>query len=218
MKIKLTFERCFGLFIIGYIIYIITISLLGISNPFWTAANSYTYSNDLKPFDAVIPDSLSYKNYNNLKDSIAIVRRLKNGDNFGGSGVNFLNLLATGSDISCDTCSLSWYRKHNDDDAHIQHYIRLSGWGLKIRRNLRESNDSVQFAWNIDSVQFYVNHAQGFVRKITTNPWPTNKKYPIKYHLVDELVKFRYSQREQCLMIPVTSSVKGILDIILGIT
>jgi len=54
MKIKLTFERCFGLFVIGYIIYIITLSLLGISNPFWTAAgNDYLYSNNLKPFDAV---------------------------------------------------------------------------------------------------------------------------------------------------------------------
>jgi len=168
------------------------------------------------PFDAVIPDSLSYKKYNYLKDSVSTIRTLKNGDYFSGSSVNFFNLLGTGSCISCDTCSLSWYL-HDDNIANRQYYIKLPGWGLKIRQKLHQSQDSVQFSFDIDSVQFYVNHGQAFVRKIATISSPAQKKYEVKYHLVDEPVKFRYSQRDQCLMIMISESVKNALDITFGI-
>src|ERR1700712_3066875 len=65
---------------------------------------------NLKPIDATIPDTLGYKKYNQLADSVRVIRRLKNGEHFSGGGVNFGSICTTAS-VYCDTCNLKWYYK-----------------------------------------------------------------------------------------------------------
>ncbi len=55
-------------FVIGYILYVVVLIVLGLPNPFYKAEqNNIGYDSILKPFDPVIPDSVSYKQYFNLK-------------------------------------------------------------------------------------------------------------------------------------------------------
>jgi hypothetical protein len=226
MKIKkLSTNQIFGLIIIGYILYIVTLSLLGISNSFWTAAsNPVVYRDTLKPIDALIPDTVPFKKYNKLKDSIIRIRDLKNGDSWPADGTSFYisGLIGTSSSLSCDTCSLKMFDEamaKNTNKVPVRYYINLPAWTLNVK-NTTYTDDIDERPWtlrtvfNPDSVQFYVSHDQAYLRKIVPKQQLTIKNDQVKYKIVDVPVKFRYNKQNKWLMIPVSKSTKKTLDIV----
>ncbi len=209
MKIKLKGSWIIGLFIISYIVYIIILAVLGLPNSFYKSGPDYVNYNDsanLKPFDRIVSDSVSYRKYNKMTDSIKTIRDIKNGDYFATSS-QFLLVLGTGSSIECDTCSLKWLHK-NDKPLNELYYILLPSWKLNIKSE--QDGD-----WTRDSVQFYVEHNQAYVRKFITYLPSLRGNDRQSYHMVDIPVKFRYNTRSQCVMIPVSKSIKQILDVVL---
>ena len=215
MKLKLEARWIVGSFIISYIAYIVILAVLGLPNPVYKSSPQYVrYENNLKLIDPIIPDSISYQKYNELKDSIKTMRQLKNGDFFGVNSVYFLQIMGTGGSIECDTCSLKWFNetyswhKHNEVLNTI-YYIELQTWKL----NYKSDPDR---AWTRDSVHFYVEHGQAYIRKFIINK-PLSKDNNRQYHMVDVPVKFRYSMEHQCVTIPVSKTVKHTMDIVLGI-
>ncbi len=227
MKIKnLNTNQIFGLIIIGYILYIVTLSLLGISNSVWTAAsNPVVYRDTLKPIDALIPDTVPFKKYNKLKDSIKTIRDLKNGDSWMADGVssNISGLIGTSSSLYCDTCSLKMYNDDlsvNTNIIPVRYYMNLSAWTLNVK-NTTYIDDTDGGFWNFrtvftsDSVQFYVSHDQAYLRKVVPKQQVTKEDNQVKKKVVDVPVKFRYSKQNKCLMIPVSKSTKKTLDIVI---
>lgn len=203
-------------FILSYIIYVIILALLGLPNPVYKSSLNFISSDkDLKPIDTVIPDTISYRKYNALKDSTSIIRDLKNADYHPNEGINFSDLIATGSSVVCDTCSLSWFRntymqEKNDKPLKQLYYIQLPSWQI----NNKQKGDDW---WTKDSVQFYVEHDQTYIRKYVTYSPKSNESTRSQYQMVDVPVKFRYNTRQQCVMIPVSESVKKAVNIIFGI-
>jgi len=219
MKLKLKTNWIIGLIIICYVGYITTLCFRGISNPFYTFSLRYVnYIDTLKPIDAVVPDSVSYKKYNHLKDSIAIVRNLKNGDLYlRGFATNCMNLFGTWSSLYCTNCSLTWFNKHIynlDGKSPERYYIKLPGWKLNIKTT-NTSTDTFQNTAGIDSVQFYVENGKSYIRKlIPAQPYPRDN-HDIKYRMVDMPVKFSYHRYDQSLMIPINKSTSNTISVII---
>ncbi len=221
MKIKLNLNLVVNTIFIGCIVFFIAL-LLGslyftkISNFMrqTTPANDvYKWvGSDLNPIDATIPDSLNHLEYNNKKDSVRIIRSLKDGDYPIGSSVSEANLLSTSQNLYCDTCSLKWFYNRvfkSDTNTNIRYYIKLSGW--KVKQAMWADND-------IDSVRYYVKSDQAYLRKTIEIPDKAgNPKLHVR-SIVDVPVKFRYSQRDQCLMIPTSKSTETIVYIVLLVT
>jgi len=227
MKIKnLSTNQIFGFIIIGYILYIVTLSLLGISNSVWTAAPiPVVYSDTLKPIDALIPDTVPFKKYNKLRDSIIKIRELKNGDSWLGDGVSsyISGLIGTSSSLACDTCSLKFFYEvlsKNINKIPVRYYMNLPAWTLNVK-NTTYTDDTGESSWtshavfNSDSVQFFVRNDQAYLRKIVPKPRLTKEDNQAKYEAVDVPVKFRYNKQNKCLMIPVNKSTKKTLDIVM---
>jgi len=219
MKIKLSTNQIFALLVTAYIIYIVTLSLLGISNPVWKSVpNGTFYSDNLQPIDTNISDTLPFNQYNKLKDSTIIIRSLKNGDGFlRGGAANLDFFLGTWSSLACDTCSLKWFNKHvfeTADKSHILYYVKLPAWTLKIKKNTFTDtyNSSPYYTEDTDSVQFYVKDNQAYVRKLINKKLSLNSSYP-PYRTVDIPVNFRYNTADKCLMIPISETTKNILNI-----
>jgi len=216
MKIKLEARWTVGLFIFSYIAYIVILAVLGLPNPVYKSSPQYVkYDNDLKPIDPIIPDSISYRKYNELKDSIKTIRQLKNGDFFGANSVYFLTILGTGGNIECDTCSLKWFNHTYSQPEHDKilntiYCIELQSWKLNYKSDLDR-------AWTRDSVQFYVEHGQAYIRKFIINKQFSKDMNNRLYRMVNVPVKFRYNVSNQCVMIPVSKTVKHTMDIVLGI-
>jgi hypothetical protein len=217
MKIKLKGSWIIALFIISYIVYIVILAVLGLPNSFYKSAPDYVNYNDsanLKPFDMVISDSVSFRKYRTMMDSINTIRDLKNGDYWGVNSIYFPSVLGTGGSIECDTCSLKWFKdtyswhKHDEILKSI-YYIKLLSWKLNDK-------SGPDWEWTRDSVQFYVEHNQPYIRKFVNNSLMQNHQRKL-YHMVDIPVKFRFSIKEHCVMIPVSKTTKHIMDIVLGI-
>lgn len=168
--------------------------------------SSYT-TNALRPIDENVPDSISHHQYIKLKDSIRIIRGLKNGDGFGGEGDISFGFIGTGGGILCDTCGLKWYRDQRfRDETHQQYYIKLPFWKLK--------NANYEWYFN-DSVKFFVLNRQSYIRKEVIDKSVKSKNGSInnRIHLTDIPVKFKYDEQTQCLMIPVSKQAKHVTQI-----
>lgn len=214
MKINLNTNQVLNLIIIGYILYIVIISSLGISNAFWVADinNRFNYDNKLKPIDARIPDSLSFYRYNEMEDSVKIIRRFKNGEGMATGLESHMGFIETINASFCDTCSLK-YLKDNayENIGTTQRYIKLLGW------KVRSSNSERLYT---DSVQFHVEHGQSYIRKLAQVSTTINSdslKSFYKYYTIDVPVKFRYDRVKECMMIPIGKSTKLVLDIVLDL-
>jgi len=219
MKIKLGTDKIFYLIILSYVAYITILIINHQPNPFWGFGFPTTaiYKNDLKPIDENIPDTIPFKKYQKLKDSINTIRDVKNGDEFlAGGSANFPGWVSTWCSRSCDTCSLKWLNRllAFEDTSHIQYYIRLNGWTLKTKARVFTQADtsSVRFWDGPDSVEFYVKGKQSYLRKVLKKNY--RGKDGTDYYLVDIPVKYRFSYKEKCLMIPISRNAKKTLDIV----
>src|ERR1035437_5953326 len=91
MKIKFNTNLIINIIIIGYTIFLVINAVYtSYSDPFARKGNGIVDNteNNLKPIYPYISDSLSYRQYTKLKDSISKLRRYKNGNyNIGGTPV-----------------------------------------------------------------------------------------------------------------------------------
>ncbi|MBK0379643.1 DUF2975 domain-containing protein [Mucilaginibacter segetis] len=156
----------------------------------------YVTEDYLKPIEPVVSDSLPYSEYKELSKKAEKIRDLKNGDwlHFGGIGI--AEVIGTGGAMYCDTCTMA---NTTDIPGVKQDYILLHGWTLKPE------------SWIYDDIVFHIENGQSYIRKTVKD----KRKYGFKR--VDVPVKFRYSRTDDCLMIPISSSLKMILNIVLGV-
>jgi len=207
MKIKLNTNLLINLVIVIYITFLLVLYVFSSYN--YPPKSSIYVLNNLKPIDTTLSDSLSYRQYNKLNDSIKQVRNFKNGDFTSGNGF-YIGFIGTTASISCDTCTFKWHIWHGfNDKANEHYYIKLMFWKIKNTESI---------FWYADSVQFHVEHEQSFLRKVIMGSPKIKDKYGNFYHgrLVDVPVKFRYNSRDQSLLIPVSKSTKNIFDYVFG--
>ncbi|HZX59479.1 MAG TPA: DUF2975 domain-containing protein, partial [Mucilaginibacter sp.] len=86
-------------------------------------------------------------------------------------------------------------------------YLILPSWKLNIQV------DTDHFETN-DSVQFFVEHNQAYVRKFVKLAYAP-KDASHSYRMIDEPVRFRYNFKNQCVMIPVSKMTAHITGTIL---
>lgn len=133
-----------------------------------------------------LPDSLPYKKFETLKDSILTMRNLRNGYGFDHDNGQFA-YLGTQISIACDTCSYAWYK--NNIQGYNKNYIKLNAWGVKK-----------EFPYIKGDGIFYVKNKQGYLRKAV----PV-KNSDSKFNIVDVPVKFRYNTKDDAILIPVSA-------------
>ncbi|EHQ29232.1 DUF2975 domain-containing protein [Mucilaginibacter paludis] len=213
MKIELNTNLLVNIVIIMYAIFVAsTFAMLYTwGSVKGTASSDETSSwiENLKSIDEQLPDSIPYRKYLQLRDSIKMVRALKNGYNLAGGSAQIGYIIGTyDSYLFCDTCTLKgyWHKVFDTKDKPMQYYIILPGWKLKAAKSNLLSPDSVIF---------YVENNKAYIRKLVTDSVIKTKTGAINTHLheVDEPVKFRYNQK--CLMIPVSKFTKNLLDKVL---
>jgi hypothetical protein len=179
------------------------------TNKQFATTDTYTWANDnLKPIDSTVSRSLSYTDYIKLNDSIKTIRKLKNGDYPIGRSAFMGDLIGTAENLHCDTCSIKWIFRHFPnvkEENNVRYYLKLPGWKIK---------DAKWVERDIDSVRYYVKNDQAYIRKTIELYDKSNPKTRV-LQLVDIPVKFRYSQMDQCIMIPVSKSTKNIFTTLL---
>lgn len=212
MKKYLTFD-----YAVNFLIGLITIALFfnlyfGLGNrPVTTDLPEsddrlYTVTNKLKSVDPVISLDTPHYLYEKLRADIRKTRNLKNGEWLESGGVRFGDVIATGGAIVCDTCTMN--HPQLDKPGARQSYIKLLGWKLK------ERNGELG---QLDSVRFFVENGQGYIRKpVVDRVDHRNSSTLVKVHWADVPVRFRYDTSQDCVMIPVTHSVKKACDWIVG--
>lgn len=167
-------------------------------------SETYTVNNTLKPIDPYISTDLPYGKYLEVQRNMQRSRALKNGEWLGGSGSSLGWFIATTDGFFCDTCSV---KNYIGIEGVKQSYLKLPGWQLRAAKP-----EHYGLAHN----QFYVEHGQSYVRKfVTVNDKKTAKGHHYTVNQVDEPVKFRYNSTDNCIMIPVSASVKDTCTTIL---
>ncbi|MDB5115797.1 MAG: hypothetical protein JWQ79_1289 [Mucilaginibacter sp.] len=200
---KLNLHQLRNIFAAVLIVFLIIKSMAHHSAAPANMANGWY--NNVKPIDASIPETLPYNQYIKLKDSIATIRNLKNGDVFEFDGLR-IGGIGVFKNLSCDTCSLKWYNAYAFNDSRFeQNYVKLYDWKLGIDETLRYVDDS----------KFYADHGQGYVRRAIIDTALNRKDGSLynKISIKDIPVKFRYSHKDKCLMIPINSSTAQLLKI-----
>jgi len=215
MKLKINTNLLINVIVIGFVLfmaffyyivnYIVTNDVPFGLNSFNSKGNIYNrWNNQLPAINPDISTDLPHSQYLKLKEKARLSRQFKNGTFLGMSGAR-LSFIGTNGGYLCDTCTML-----TGDFSYIpgskQFYIMLPGWRLK---------DGYRDQYNLDSVNFFVEHNQSYVRK-TVIDTIIKKKDGLNYqlHLADFPVKFRYNKEENALLIPVSESVKNRLTYI----
>ncbi len=171
----------------------------------------------LKPIDDWrIPDTIPYNKYNKLKDSLTSMRDLKNGDCLTYNWRKFA-YLGTQVSLACDTCTYEWLKRKRPVwlmlgvscdtcinklyDGHVQYYIKLYAWSIKNREWLGD-----------DDCVFYVKNSQGYLRE-SFEDTTKNRLASGRIYLDDVPVKFRYSDKDDALLIPVSKRGANLFDL-----
>ncbi|MBD1365705.1 DUF2975 domain-containing protein [Mucilaginibacter sp. ZT4R22] len=169
---------------------------------------SYSATNNLKPIDPYISTELPHNKYEALKRNSEVARSFKNGEWFGSGGAQLGWFLATDGGQLCDTCTADGF--FAGAKGVQQYYIRLPGWKL---------NPCAAEHRGLIPSEFYVERGQSYVRKFVTDKvekMANGNHYTV--HRVDVPVKFRYNSKENCMMIPVSSSTKdGVTYLLTGL-
>lgn len=146
-----------------------------------------------EPIDLVIPDSLPYRRYRYLTDSVKQRRMMKDGMQSGGSTSMFVGGLTLDR---CEHCSIV------DDRQKIrEHFIKLSWWVLDT-------------AGMPKPVRYYVKDGKPYLRKVICNPPYSPKNYEnYSCKEVDIAVPFRcdYSWNK-AMLIPASENMVSILN------
>lgn len=212
MKMKLNTNLVVNVVIIGIILlYLSQFILFRTVSTFTTATfTDIVTNNQLKPIDADIPETVSYRTYKHMQDSITTTRALKNGNMIWFGGIT-TNVIGTTGALACDTCRVSMQDVGSLISKHQQNYIMLTGWQLKMARTQYGTR-------NADSVQFFVEHGQAYVRK-NIQTYYTKLKNGSTRHIMSQKdipVKFRYDDQANCLLIAVSGQTKQIMSYVAG--
>lgn len=153
--------------------------------------NTHDYASVI---DTPIPDSVIYSRHLRMRDSIGMLRDLKNGDALLGSSIQAAYLIGTRSGIYCDTCRFtSWYVTHKTvDEPHQRHYITLPAWGI---------HNAERDYFTHKYIDFYIKNGQNYLRQ-------NDKDIP---------VKFVYSHIDKCIMIPVSEHTQKLVNIMVWV-
>jgi hypothetical protein len=218
MKIRINTNMLVNGLIISVVIFY---SAIIIASIYFTSGNTmyhtndvpgdtYTWSNHLPAIDPEVPDSLPYFKYLEFKDKVNRTRQLRNGEFYDLVGLQWDGLICMGGGRLCDTCTINHEMLCDtctkwDIPGIKQYYIKLAGWKL---------NRSTFVQYSSDSVKFYVEHKQSYVRKAIVDKVSLKKDGTKDYlvHEADIPVKFRYDSRENCIMIPISKTVRDILN------
>jgi hypothetical protein len=167
--------------------------------------DSITY--DLKPIAQDDLDDADYFKVKQKKDNALFIRSLRNGDcDAGGVEMDFIGAK---SGLLCDTCSMNWFfiAGGKDMTAHRVDYVKLNGWGIKGT------------SLHNGSLKFHVTNHTNFIRKVEyVIPVVKTQSGGRLVHEVDEPVKFRYNEKDKCLLIPVSKTTERFVSVILCIT
>lgn len=126
-----------------------------------------------------VPDTLTFKRYTRITDSIKMTELLRDGDLGIWSRWGIDGVIAASRGQGCDSCFGGHLFNYIDvPGMHELYYFELPGWTLN---NDIEYHDSYQLS------MFYVKNDTGYVRGY-------KKDLP---------VKFRYSHKTQHILIPV---------------
>jgi len=173
-----------------------------------TVGTYNSWENNLKPIDTELSESLPYDQYIKLKDSIKLMRSLRDGDEpFKGSFT--LGNIGIFYASDCSTCSLADYWHHTRSFDTKKSYLALLGWTL--------SHNDLSY---IDEGKFYVKNGQGYVRQalIDTSFKKADGSVNNRIHIKDVPVKFRYNHRGEYLLIPISNTQAHILVFVWGIS
>jgi hypothetical protein len=138
--------------------------------------SSTVFSTDhsLAPIDVLIPDTLPYRKYRHLTDSVKQARNMKNGT-FSGSSSQAIFIGGTTLE-RCESCSIF-------DHGRVkirEHFIKLSWWVLDT-------------AGKIESVKYYVKDGKPYLRKVICKLKEAHKNSEhYDCNEVDVAVPFRY--------------------------
>jgi len=157
----------------------------------------------LPPIDRPISDTVaSPVHWKFLKDSLAYVRDLTNGDlTFYKPGLSFAGL-DTYMSGWCDHCEIlalpgdhdAFLLKHPSENT-IQFSIRLLDWTI----------DEFPKWQTGDTVVFYRKKGQGYLRTTCNNSkqlYRVNAKLVTNMHIIDRAVPFGYNAAANCITIP----------------
>lgn len=168
-----------------------------------------SWENNLKPIDTELSENLPYYQYIKLKDSIKLMRSLRDGDEpFKGSFM--LGNIGVFYAADCSTCSLADYWRHAGSFDTKKSYLALLGWTLSTHNDLSY----------IDEGKFYVKNGQGYVRQalIDTSLKKPDGSVNNRIHIKDVPVKFRYNHIGEYLLIPISNAQAHVLVFMWGIS
>ena len=212
MKINFNTNRAVNIFIIAVaalicvLLYFKSFNVTHTPIPFIKDHNeTYTAEQVLEPFDPNISTDLPHNKYLNLTRLAKVKRALKNGEWLTGTGASFGWVMGTTNGWFCDTCTITPERFN--EQGKQQFYLKLPGWKLNPQPNGYT---------NLAPSEFHVEHGQSYVRKFISSKVlqkSNGKHYTV--HQVDEPVKFRYDSQSDCMMIPVTVSIKEFCTVML---
>lgn len=165
-----------------------------------------TQINMLAPIDTTtISPDLPYSKFKELKMQQQIARSYTNGENSTLSA-NFFDIVAVGtSEILCKTCTIKGPIEYIPNTS-VYYHIALRGWKLKSTRSPVPKSDSVIF---------YVQKGQAYIRKNVVETDTTNGIKTRQLVVKDVPVKFKYSHKLQMLKIPVSKQTKNTVTYII---
>lgn len=143
----------------------------------------------LPPIDQKVPDTLPHSIHKQMQDSIANVRRLKNG--MPGPAIRAM-MFGVRQNMRCDTCT-SFF---NQDGGIPEYLIDLYGWTIDIA------------SYQGSITAYYVEDGKSYIRKLL----PENGGN--LYREVDAEVPFRFDADSRSIMIPVSKSTYEVARIV----
>ncbi|MCC8427067.1 DUF2975 domain-containing protein [Mucilaginibacter sp. UR6-11] len=211
MKIKLTTKSLIGI-VVGSLFAIAPIILMQVylkpaTLTLTDSTSSVITIDQLKPIDPEVPDTLPYYQDLAKRDSIRLRRNLKNQNVFRTSSMYFYTVIGTtGGYLYCDTCTDLYYLfKSRSKSYPVQYYITLPAWKLK--------NAFGDHLFG-DSVKFYREHNQSYLRKMLTKRVAGGGRYAEHMYEVDVPVKYSYDTSVEGIMIPVNKGTRTAVNVI----
>ncbi|MES2828135.1 MAG: DUF2975 domain-containing protein [Bacteroidota bacterium] len=198
MKTKLTLSRLINIVLAVFILISISIIpyMFLMHSGTFSSSDSYSSSYDmvrLPSLDPEISDTLPYRKYVQLRDSIKNARDLKNGRH--ATGTSLLGIVGHTSLMRCDTCSLR--NSFGQRGAKKEYFISFRDWKLDTTRSE-----------GFIPVIYFVKDGQAYLRKTLCEK--DNRKQSKKYTGTNYICKekdialpFRVDSGTKSMLIPV---------------